>query len=95
MKFEVIGAAPLMDNANSHIAWNLTKGTLLVIAISTLITAMFTNSCKFALISLIPNLLPLLLVTGFMGIADLPLKVATSLIITISYGIAVDDAIQF
>jgi predicted RND superfamily exporter protein len=95
LKFEVTGAAHLMDNANSHIAWNLAKGIMLAIAISTFIIGLFTNSWKLALISLIPNLLPLLLVTGFMGIADIPLKVATSLIFTISYGIAVDDTIHF
>ncbi|MCK5701014.1 MAG: MMPL family transporter [Cyclobacteriaceae bacterium] len=95
LQSRVTGAAHLMDNANSHIAWNLTKGIMLAIAISTFIIGLFTNSWKLALISLIPNLLPLLLVTGFMGIADIPLKVATSLIFTISYGIAVDDTIHF
>ena len=84
-----------MDNANSQIAWNLLKGILLAIGISTLVIGLFTRSWKLGLISLIPNLLPLLLVSGFMGAADIPLKVVTSLIFTITYGISIDDTIHF
>ena len=62
---------------------------------STLIIGLFTGSWKLAAISLVPNLIPMLLVSGFMGVAGIPLKVATSLIFTIAYGIAVDDTIHF
>lgn len=95
LQFRITGAAQLMDNANSHIAWNLMKGILLAIAVTTMIIGLFARSWKLAAISLIPNLIPLLLVSGFMGWAGIPLKVATSLIFTIVYGIAVDDTIHF
>jgi len=84
-----------MDNANRHIAWNLAKGMGLAIGITTLIIFLFTLSFRIALISLIPNLIPMILVGGFMGVAEVPLKVATALIFTIAYGIAVDDTIHF
>ena len=95
LTFKITGAAQLMDNANSHIAWNLMKGMMLAIAVTTLAIGLFTRSWKLAAISLIPNLIPLILVSGFMGAAGIPLKVATSLIFTITYGIAVDDTIHF
>ena len=95
LKVQLTGAAHLMDNANSHIAWNLSKGMLLAIFITTIIILLFTASIRIALISLIPNLIPMVLVAGFMGITDVPLKVATALIFTIAYGIAVDDTIHF
>jgi len=95
LKVRITGAAHLMDNANRHIAWNLAKGMGLAIGITTLIIFLFTLSFRIALISLIPNLIPMILVGGFMGVAEVPLKVATALIFTIAYGIAVDDTIHF
>lgn len=95
LTFRVTGAAQLMDNANHHIAWNLTKGILLAIVLTTLIIGRFTASWKLALLSLVPNLLPLLFVLGMMGLMGISLKVATALIFTIAYGIAVDDTIHF
>lgn len=95
LQFKVTGASQLMDNANSHIAWNLLKGIFLAIAVTTLLIGLFTQSWKLAALSLIPNLIPLLLVSGAMGAIGIPLKVATSLIFTIVYGIAVDDTIHF
>ncbi len=95
LKFSITGAAQLMDNANTHIAWNLMKGIFLATVISTLVIGLFTRSWKLAALSLIPNVIPLLLASGFMGAGGIPLKVATSLIFTIVYGIAVDDTIHF
>ena len=95
LKVKITGAAHLMDNANEQIAGNLAKGLGLAVGITTLIIFLFTRSLKIALISLIPNLIPMILVGGFMGAANVPLKVTTALIFTIAYGIAVDDTIHF
>jgi hypothetical protein len=46
------------------------------------------------MISLIPNVLPLIAVAGFMGFAGIELKPATAVIFSISFGIAVDDTIH-
>ena len=95
LHIKITGAAHLMDNANKQIASNLAKGMLIAILVATLIIGFFTTSWKLALLSLLPNLLPLLMVLGFMGAVGIPLKVSTSLIFTIVYGIAVDDTIHF
>ena len=44
---------------------------------------------------LIPNLLPIIIVAGVMGAAGVSMKVSTSIIFTIAFGIAVDDTIHF
>lgn len=92
---QVSGAAHLMDNANNRIATNLTWGILLAVVITTLIIAAFMGSWRLAILSLLPNVFPLILIAGLMGLAGIPLKVSTSLIFTIAYGIAVDDTIHF
>ena len=45
--------------------------------------------------ALIPNLLPLLIVAGVMGLFGVGLKMSTAVIFTIAFGIAVDDTIHF
>ncbi len=88
-------SAQLMDNTNKHIAKHLTGGLLLVVLVTTLIIGLFTKSIKLAIISLVPNLLPLITAIGFMGLYGISLKISTAIIFTIVYGIAVDDTIHF
>ena len=47
------------------------------------------------IISLIPNLLPLLITAGLMGFIGIPIKPSTILIFSIAFGISVDDTIHF
>jgi hypothetical protein len=47
------------------------------------------------LISLIPNLLPLIVTAGVMGFTGIPLKPSTILVFSVAFGISVDDTIHF
>ncbi len=46
-------------------------------------------------ISLIPNILPLMFIAGIMGMLSIDIKVSTAMVFTIAFGIAVDDTIHF
>ena len=50
---------------------------------------------RMIIISLIPNLLPLLITAGLMGFIGIPIKPSTILIFSIAFGISVDDTIHF
>ena len=47
------------------------------------------------IISLIPNILPLIITAGVMGFSGIPLKPSTILVFSIAFGISVDDTIHF
>ena len=47
------------------------------------------------IVSLIPNLLPLLITAGLMGFIGIPIKPSTILVFSIAFGISVDDTIHF
>tara|TARA_B110001452_G_C14855263_1_gene298759 strand:+ start:14 stop:481 length:468 start_codon:yes stop_codon:yes gene_type:complete len=47
------------------------------------------------IVSLIPNLLPLLITAGLMGYLGVPIKPSTILVFSIAFGISVDDTIHF
>jgi len=95
LDFTVTGAAHLMDNANSKIASSLIEGLALGFIVVTLIISFLFRSVKVGIVSLLPNVLPLLIIGGLMGFMEIDLKVATALIFTIAFGIAVDDTIHF
>jgi hypothetical protein len=54
-----------------------------------------TRSPRRTVIALIPNLVPLVLLLGWMGAAGIPLKPTTAMVLSIGLGMAVDDSIHF
>ncbi len=68
--------------------------TLAVFLISVFMAYMF-RSFKMIIISLIPNIVPLLITGGMMGFAGIPLKPSTILVFSIAFGISVDNTIHF
>jgi predicted RND superfamily exporter protein len=65
-----------------------------IVLISGLMYFMF-YSFKMLLISVIPNIIPLLCTAGLMGFYGISLKSSTILVFNIAYGITVDSAIHF
>ena len=78
---------------------SLVKGQIYSIATATciIIAIMFflLRSISLGLISILPNLFPIILNFGIMGALDIPLNTATALISAVAIGIAVDDTIHF
>ena len=67
---------------------------LAILLISLMITYLF-RSYKMVIISLVPNILPLLFTAGVMGFFNIPIKPSTILVLSIAFGISVDDTIHF
>lgn len=96
-KYEVkiTGKAYLFTKGTSYLATNLIGSLALAIFLIAVIMAYMFRSFKMIIISLIPNLLPLLITTGLMGYLGIPLKPSTILVFSIAFGISVDDTIHF
>ncbi|WP_010135947.1 efflux RND transporter permease subunit [Ochrovirga pacifica] len=92
---KMTGKALVFVKGTNYLINNLTISlTLAVLLISIFIGSLFKNY-KMILISLVPNLLPLLLTAGIMGYVGIPLKPSTILVFSIAFGISVDDTIHF
>jgi uncharacterized protein len=65
-----------------------------VLSISALMAVLF-RSLRIIVISMIPNIIPLLFTAGIMGWFGVPLKPSTLLVFGIALGITVDNAILF
>ncbi|MEO0403867.1 MAG: MMPL family transporter, partial [Bacteroidota bacterium] len=70
-------------------------GLLIAFALISFVVFLMFRDVRLVLISLIPNAFPLLLIGGLMGFTGVYIKVSTSIIFTIAFGIAVDDTIHF
>ncbi|HKL39968.1 MAG TPA: MMPL family transporter, partial [Cryomorphaceae bacterium] len=60
-----------------------------------ILMALLFNSARMVVISLFPNLLPLLFTAGLMGYFGVAIKPSTILVFSIAFGISVDDTIHF
>lgn len=92
---EPTGTANLIDLNNRFLASDMVLGLLIAFGVVALIVGILFRSIRMVLVSLVPNVLPLLFIAGYMGAADIDLKVSTSIIFTIAFGIAVDDTLHF
>jgi predicted RND superfamily exporter protein len=57
--------------------------------------AIFLRSIRLGLVSLLPNLLPMVAVAGFLVIFDWPLQFASVIVFNVCIGLATDDSIHF
>jgi predicted RND superfamily exporter protein len=95
MSYELTGMAVLIDKNNSYLSTTMVTGLLIAFLIVALIVGLMYRDIKMVIISLIPNMLPLFMIAAIMGFTGIYLKVSTSIIFTIAFGIAVDDTIHF
>ncbi len=85
----------LINNAAESIAVGQIQSLgLMGLIIFVIMCFLFVN-IKAGFLSLIPNIFPIMLLYGVMGIFDIPLNPGTAMIAAIAIGIAVDDTIHF
>lgn len=95
IRYRLTGTPMLIDLNNEALSTNMIYGLLIAFGVIALIMGLLFRSLKMVILTLIPNMLPVLMIAGIMGWAGIPLKVSTSIIFTIAFGIAVDDTIHF
>ena len=78
-----------------RLIWDLVYSLALAGVLVFITIAVLFRSLKLGLISIAPNILPLLLTFGLMGLLGIRLSVSTVIIFSISLGLAVDDTIHF
>ena len=89
------GKALLFLKGTKYLVKNLVMSLALAIGLIALFMAYLFRSFRMIIISLIPNLLPLVITAGVMGFAGVPIKPSTILVFSIAFGISVDDTIHF
>jgi predicted RND superfamily exporter protein len=89
------GKAFAFQKGTKYLVNNLILSLSLAIILISIFMAWMFRSVRMILVSLIPNLLPLLVTAGLMGFLGVPIKPSTILVFSIAFGISVDDTIHF
>jgi hypothetical protein len=89
------GTSILVADLTGNMVQSLTSSILLAVLFIGGIMAWLFRNGRLILISMIPNLLPLVITAGIMGYFGIDLKPSTAVIFTIAFGIAVDDTIHY
>lgn len=91
----ITGKASVFQKGTKYLLDNLLSSLLFAFALTGALVAIMFRSIKMVLVSMIPNLLPLLMTAGLMGFLGIPLKPSTILVFGIAFGMSVDDTLRF
>jgi predicted RND superfamily exporter protein len=96
-KYDVVltGTSVVFLEGSKYMVKNLVVSLIMAVFLISGLMALLFNSFRMVLISLIPNLVPLITTAGMMGYLGIAIKPSTILVFSIALGIAVDDAIHY
>lgn len=94
-KATLTGTSVVASEGTQYLVKNLITSILFAICIIAILMAILFRSWRMVVISLVPNIIPLLFTAGVMGWFGIPLKPSTLLVFSIAFGISVDDTIHY
>jgi predicted RND superfamily exporter protein/CRP-like cAMP-binding protein len=95
MKAGVTGNTVVLAQSIDAIAEGQAQSLSIAAVFIFMMLAILFSSARMGFIGLIPNILPVLLFFGLLGLTGVPLNATTGLIACVVLGIAVDDTIHF
>lgn len=93
--FKMTGSVLLVDKNHEYLRKNLFQGLLLAFFLVGIIFSVLFKDWRMVLVSIIPNIVPMVIAGAALGFTGIELKAVTAVIFTVSFGIAVDDTIHF
>ena len=94
-KVTLTGTCVVFLKGSGYLVSNLITSLFWAIVLIVALMALLFNSFRILIVSLIPNVIPLIVTAGIMGFFHIPIKPSTMLVFGIALGIAVDNAIHF
>ena len=91
----ITGKASVFEKGTKYLLNNLATSLLFAVFLIAMLMVFMFRSFKMVVVSLIPNILPLVITAGLMGYFGIPLKPSTILVFSIAFGLSVDDTIHF
>jgi uncharacterized protein len=92
---KVTGNSVVYARGTNFLIRNLFESVLIAIVMISLLMALLFSSFRMILVSMVPNIIPLLITAAIMGYTKIPIKPSTIIVFSIALGISVDNAIQY
>jgi predicted RND superfamily exporter protein len=91
----ITGSNALFVKMFKNVITTMAKSYVISLSVVTVLMVLLLGRLRIGLLSMVPNLLPLVIILGIMGYMRIPLDMTTVLIGSIAIGIVVDDTIHF
>lgn len=91
----ITGNSVVFAKGTNFLIKHLFESVLIAVVLISLLMALLFSSFKMILVSMIPNIIPLLITAAIMGFTGVPLKPSTLIIFSVGLGISIDNAIQY
>lgn len=95
LDYTVTGSGVIYTKGTTYLVGNLITSLFAAVIVIAILMSLLFRSWRMVLISLVPNILPLVFTSGLMGYLGVPIKPSTILVFSIAFGISVDDTIHF
>lgn len=92
---KVTGSSVLYAKGTNFLIRNLFESVIIAIILISILMAFLFSSFRMILVSMVPNIIPLVITAAIMGFAGIPIKPSTIIVFSIALGISVDNAIQY
>jgi predicted RND superfamily exporter protein len=89
------GMVPLVYKTQHALLNGLTKSVLLAFVLVAMVMMLVLKSPSAGLVSMLPNIFPVVVVFGFMGWAGIMVDVGTMMTASVALGVAVDDTMHY
>lgn len=93
-KVTITGTSVVFAKGTNYLIMNLVWSVALAITLITFLMWLLFRSLRMVILSMIPNLIPLLTTAALMGFLDISIKPSTIIIYSIALGISVDSTIH-
>jgi hypothetical protein len=91
----ITGMGALMGRTLSAALRSMTRSYIVIFFVITAMMVTLVGSIKYGLISMFPNVLPIIIVIGALGALGLPLDLNALMMGSIAIGLVVDDTMHF
>jgi len=93
--FQKTGSGIILDKNAVYARESLLEGLGIAVIVISLLMALLFKNWRMVLISLVPNVFPLIFAGGLLGFLGIELEAGVAILFAIVFGIAVDDTIHF
>ncbi len=93
--FKKTGSGIILDKNAVYARESLLEGLGIAVIIISVLMALLFKNWRMVLISLVPNVFPLVFAGGLLGFLGIELEAGVAILFAIVFGIAVDDTIHF
>ena len=92
---QITGNSVVYARGTEFLIRNLFESVAIAIVMISLLMALLFSSARMIVVSMVPNIIPLLTTAAIMGFSGIPIKPSTIIVFSIALGISVDNAIQY